>query len=87
MEFIDDATRSLSGSALSFTIEGNRPILVEIEALTTYTKFGYPKRSSRGIPQGKLDLLLAVMTKFTEVKLENYDVYVNVSRGFSLSEP
>ena len=86
LEFIDDATNSLAGSALTFTIEGNRPLLVEIEALTTYTKFGYPKRSSRGVPQWKLELLIAVLTKFTEIKLESYDVYVNVWRGFTLSE-
>ena len=42
LEFIDANTSSLAGSA-----EGNRPLLIEIEALTTYTKFGYPKRSSR----------------------------------------
>lgn len=87
MEFVDSATSDLPGSALTFTIEWNRPLLIEIEALTTYTKFGYPKRSSRGVPQGKLDLLIAVMTKFTDTQLESYDVYVNVGRGFSLSEP
>lgn len=87
LEFVDDATNSLAGSALTFTLEGNRPLLLEIEALTTYTKFGYPKRSARGIPQWKLDLLIAVMTKFTDTKLENYDVYANVSRWFTLSEP
>ena len=47
LEFIDTDNMSLSGSALTFTIEGNRPLLIEIEALTTYTKFGYPKRSAR----------------------------------------
>ena len=77
-EFIDRNTSDLPGSSLTLTIEGNRPLLIEIEALTTYTKFGYPKRSSRGIPQGKLELLIAVMTKFTDVKLESYDVYTNV---------
>ena len=78
---------SLSGSALTFTIDGNRPLLVEIEALTTGTKFGYPKRSARGIMTGKLDLMLAVMEKFTSVKLESSDVYINVGRGLSLAEP
>lgn len=87
LEFIDATTSTLSGSALTLTVEGNRPILVEIEALTTYTKFGYPKRSARGIPGGKLDLLIAVMTKFTSTKLDNSDVYLNVARGLSLSEP
>lgn len=87
LEFIDASTSKLPGSALTLTMEGNRPLLIEIEALTTYTKFGYPKRSARGIPQGKLDLLIAVMTKFTDIALESYDVYANVGRGFSLTEP
>lgn len=60
---------------------------MEIEALTTSTKFGYPKRSSRGINSGKLDLLIAVMTKFANAKLDSSDVYVNVARGIVLSEP
>lgn len=87
LEFIDPESSSLAGSALTFTIEWNRPLLVEIEALTTYTKFGYPKRSSRGISQGKLELLIAVMSKFTAIKLESSDVYVNIARGLTLSEP
>jgi DNA repair protein RadA/Sms len=87
LEFVDSATSDLPWSALTFTIEGNRPLLIEIEALTTYTKYGYPKRSSRWVPQGKLELLIAVMTKFTDTQLESYDVYVNVGRGFSLTEP
>lgn len=87
LEFIDAENSTLSGSALTFTIDGNRPLLVEIEALTTYTKFWYPKRSSRGINQWKLELIIAVMTKFTNIKLESADVYVNVGRWLSLSEP
>ncbi len=49
MEFIEPENFNLPGSALTLTLEGNRPILIEIEALTTSTKFGYPKRSARGI--------------------------------------
>lgn len=80
LEFVDEANFALPGSALSITIEGNRPLLIEIEALTTYTKFGYPKRSARGISQGKLDLLIAVLSKYTSTKLESSDVYLNISR-------
>lgn len=87
MEFIDENNFALAGSALTMTIEGNRPILVEIEALTTYTKFGYPKRSARGINAGKLDILVAVLNKFADLKLDSSDVYLNVSRGMMLSEP
>lgn len=87
LEFVDEANFALPGSALSITIEGNRPLLIEIEALTTYTKFGYPKRSARGISQGKLDLLIAVLSKYTSTKLESSDVYLNISRWLTLSEP
>jgi DNA repair protein RadA/Sms len=88
LEFIskenDDKT---IGSSLSITIEWNRPIVVEIESLTTYTKFGYPKRSARGIPTQKLDLILAVLGKYSKVALESYDVYVNIVRGIRVGEP
>lgn len=87
MEFIDTNSSILSWSALTFTIEWNRPILIEIEALTTYTKFGYPKRSSRWINQWKLDLLIAVMTKFSKIDLDSHDVYLNVARWIQSTEP
>lgn len=87
LEFVDQENEHLSGSALGITLEGNRPIVIEIEALSTYTKFGYPKRSARGIPSGKVDLLIAVLSKWSDTKLESYDVYVNVARGLSISEP
>lgn len=87
LEFIDQENAHLSGSALGITLEGNRPIVIEIEALSTYTKFGYPKRSARGIPGGKIDLLIAVLSKWGNIKLESDDVYVNVARGLSISEP
>ncbi len=61
--------------------------MVEIESLTTYTKFGYPKRSARGIPTQKLDLILAVLGKYSKVALESYDVYVNIVRGIRVGEP
>ena len=87
MEFIDEKNLHLPWSALTMTVEWNRPILVEIEALSTSTKFGYPKRSARGITIGKLDLLLAVMAKFTKTKLDSSDVYLNVAHGITLREP
>lgn len=73
--------------SLWVTIEWRRALIVETEALTNYTKFGYPKRSSRGIPQSKLDLIIAVLSKYTPVKLESYDVYANISRGIKVEEP
>ncbi len=74
-------------SSISVTLEGTRPLIIETEALTTYTKFWYPKRSARGILSSKLDLIIAVLSKYTPVKLENYDVYCNIARGLTLSDP
>jgi DNA repair protein RadA/Sms len=74
-------------SSLSITMEWNRPIVVEIESLTTYTKFGYPKRSARGIAIQKLDLILAVLWKYSKVNLDSFDVYINIVRGIRVDEP
>lgn len=88
LEFIssenDDKT---IGSSLSITMEWTRPIVVEIESLTTYTKFGYPKRSSRWIVTQKLDLILAVLWKYSKVNLDSYDVYANIVRWIKVDEP
>lgn len=62
-------------------------MIIETEALTTYTKFGYPKRSSRGIPQSKLDLIIAVLGKYSAIKLDSHDVYANISRGLNVGDP
>jgi DNA repair protein RadA/Sms len=55
--------------------------------LTTYTKFGYPKRSARWINTSKLDLIVAVLGKYTSTKLDSYDVYTNIARGLKIEEP
>jgi DNA repair protein RadA/Sms len=85
--FAGNERSELHGSALGITLEWTRPILIEIEALTTYTKFGYPKRSSRGIASGKLDLIIAILSKYTDTGLESYDIFANIGRGMSISEP
>ncbi|QFR38978.1 DNA repair protein RadA [Candidatus Gracilibacteria bacterium 28_42_T64] len=86
LEFVN-STQATIGSSLSITIEGTRAIIVETESLTTYSKFGYPKRSSRGINSSKLDLIVAVLGKYTPIKLESDDVYTNISRGLKIDEP
>lgn len=86
LEFVSNSTPSI-GSSLSITIEWTRAIIIETESLTTYTKFGYPKRSSRWVNSAKLDMIIAVLWKYTSVKLDNYDVYTNISRGFKIEEP
>ncbi|MDD3145624.1 MAG: DNA repair protein RadA [Candidatus Gracilibacteria bacterium] len=86
LEFVNSKDATI-GSSLSITIEGTRPLIVETECLTTYTKFGYPKRSARGINASKLDLIVAVLGKYTPIKLEAYDVYTNIARGLKIEEP
>lgn len=74
-------------SSLSITLEWTRPIVVEVESLTTYTKFGYPKRSAKWINTQKLDLILAVLSKYSQINLDSYDVYVNIVRWIKVFEP
>lgn len=86
LEFIN-STDATIWSSLSITIEWTRPLVVETESLTTYTKFGYPKRSARWINSSKLDLIVAVLWKYSAVKLEAYDVYTNIARWLKIEEP
>ena len=62
-------------------------MIIETESLTTYTKFGYPKRSARWINSSKLDLIVAVLGKYSQIKLDSYDVYTNIARGLKIEEP
>ncbi len=88
LELIDNKENTpIIGSSLSITMEGSRPILIECEALTNYTKFGYPKRSVRWLNSSKLDMLLAIISKYTKVKLDSSDVYLNIARWLRIEEP
>lgn len=86
LEFINPWSETV-GSSLSITMEWTRPIVVETESLTTYTKFGYPKRSTRWINAAKLDLIIAVISKYTKITLDSHDVYSNIARGLKIEEP
>lgn len=80
-------TTPQTGAALTVALEWNRPVIMEIEALTHSTRYPYPKRSARGISSQKIELLLATIAKFGRVNLDSDDVYVNVSHGLSVGEP
>lgn len=75
------------GSIVLATMEGNRPILVEIQALVNTTAFGYPKRTASGFDINRLNLLIAVLEKRTKLQLSNMDVYINVVGGIKISDP
>jgi len=75
------------GSAVVPTLEGSRPLLVEIQALTTLTSFGLPRRTANGVDFNRLLLVIAVLTKRVGLKLGNQDVMVNVAGGIRVGEP
>ena len=76
-----------AGSCIVATMEGTRPILVELQALTCQTVFGYPKRTANGIDYNRLSLLLAVLEKKAGMTLNSQDVYLNVVGGLKVNEP
>ena len=76
-----------SGSCVVASMEGTRPILVEIQALTSQTVFGLPKRTANGFDYNRLAVLIAVIEKRANLNLGTQDVYLNVAGGMKLSEP
>jgi len=75
------------GSVVVPTLEGNRPLLVEIQALTTPNSFGQPRRVANGVDFNRLLLIIAVLTKRAGLKLFNQDIIVNVTGGLRVNEP
>ena len=75
------------GSVVLATIEGTRPLLVEIQALVNPTSFGYPKRTASGFDLNRLNVLIAVLERRTKLKLSDKDVYINVVGGLKLADP
>ena len=79
--------QNLDGSIVLATLEGARPLLVEIQALVNPTNFGYPKRAASGFDLNRLNLLVAVLEKRTKLSLADKDIYINVVGGLKLSDP
>ncbi|RYC74863.1 DNA repair protein RadA [Candidatus Nanosyncoccus alces] len=74
------------GSIILATMEGNRPILVEIQALATQSNYGYPKRTASGFDINRLNLLIAVMERRTKLRLSDKDIFINVVGGMKLQD-
>ncbi len=85
--FLAERPGDAPGSAVLCTIEGSRPILVEIQALVSTATFGNPRRTASGLDQNRLALLLAVLDKRVGLSLATDDVYVNVAGGMQVDEP
>jgi len=77
----------LVGSALSILVEGNRALAIEVQALTNTTNFGFPKRSATGFDLNRLNMLCAVITKYTKFNLNEKDVYLNIAGGLKIKDP
>lgn len=79
--------QNADGSIVMATLEGTRPLLVEIQALVNPTSFGYPKRTASGFDLNRLNLLIAVLERRTKLNLSDKDIYINVVGGLRLSDP
>lgn len=78
--------QNADGSVVLATLEGTRPLLVEIQALVSATSFGYPKRTASGFDLNRLNLLIAVIERRTKLKLSDKDIYINVVGGIKLND-
>lgn len=85
--FLEGRKEHAIGSAITVTLEGTRPILVEVQALANVTPFGYPKRTATGYDVNRMQLLISVLQKYAKMNLSNQDVFVNVVGGMKISDP
>jgi DNA repair protein RadA/Sms len=85
--FLAERLAAAPGSAIAVTMEGTRPLLVEVQALASTTSFGLPRRTPNGVDMNRLLLLVAVLQKRIGLKLGDQDVFVNVIGGLRIGEP
>lgn len=82
------AERQVSdGSVVLATLEGTRPLLVEVQALVNRTNYGYPKRAASGIDLNRVNLLIAMLERRTKLNLAEQDIYINIVGGMRITEP
>lgn len=76
-----------SGAVVACSLEGTRPILLEVQALVTQTNFGMPRRTAAGTDYNRVNLLMAVLEKRCHYEMSRYDAYVNIAGGMKMNEP
>lgn len=86
-ELLSHRAKGASGSAVFCGMEGSRPLLCDVQALTAHTYYGTPRRTVNGADGGRVALLLAVLEKRAGLRVYDQDVYINVAGGLELSEP
>lgn len=84
--FLEERLKDSPGSCVTVIMEGYRPILLEVQALTAKTSFGYAKRTASGYNVNRLSVLVAVLEKRCGLNLSNEDIYINVAGGMKISE-
>lgn len=84
---LSESKEALSGTAVAATLEGMRPLLIEVQALVSTAAYGTPQRSSTGYNSKRLNMLLAVLEKRAGFKLASKDVFLNLTGGISIEDP
>ena len=84
---LDGRPKDAGGSIVSCSMEGSRPIMIEIQALVCRTNFGYPRRQANGMDYNRVNLLMAVLEKRIGLQMSDCDAYVNLAGGMKLTEP
>src|SRR5690606_16160682 len=85
--FLEERSRGASGSTVVASMEGTRPVLVEIQALISPSSFGNPRRMATGVDSNRVPLLMAVLEKRVGLMLQNQDAYIKVAGGVKLDDP
>ena len=85
--FLEGRVKNVAGSTVGVTLEGTRPLLVEIQSLVVPTQIAIPRRVASGIDYNRLQVILAILQKRLNIPLGTFDVFVNVSGGLKLKEP
>ncbi|MBI4231696.1 DNA repair protein RadA [Candidatus Peregrinibacteria bacterium] len=86
-QLLEGRKENAIGSAITVSMEGTRPMLIEVQALVSVSPFGYPKRTANGFDLNRLQILIAVLEKYAKLNLQNQDVFINVVGGIKLKEP
>lgn len=84
---LDGRPEEASGAVVACSVEGTRPILLEVQALVAQTNFGLPRRTAAGTDYNRVNLLMAVLEKRCHYEMSRYDAYVNIAGGVKMNEP
>ena len=84
---LEGRAENASGSVVSCSMEGSRPIMLEVQALACQTNFGFPRRTANGTDFNRVNLLVAVLERRARINLSQRDVYVNIAGGIKMTEP